>query len=85
MYLTVYSIAVAVFWATVFTKLAASFRKRIKDLRYFSLYPFMLILFSAHCESYSRWSFHTRTLWNPGKSCRGFRAFPAFSLFPLDL
>ncbi len=45
MYLTVYSIAVAVFWATVFTKLAASFRKRIKDLRYFSLYPFMLVLF----------------------------------------
>lgn len=44
MYVSIYSVASAVFWVTVFTKLASCFRRKLPVLRYVSFYPFLLVL-----------------------------------------
>lgn len=44
MELTVFTVAITVFWVSIFVKIIASLRKQMAALKYFSIYPLLFLL-----------------------------------------
>ena len=44
MEMTVFTLAMTVFWVSIFVKIISFLRKRMADMKYFSIYPLLLLL-----------------------------------------
>lgn len=44
MEMTVFTLAMTVFWVSIFVKIISSLRKRMAEMKYFSIYPLLLLL-----------------------------------------